>query len=142
MTTNTEEKKLLKRTSSLPPLPGKSPLSVLHPFSCRVAGLLSPMSLIDQKWTFSFSYYAIFSTLMVSFPIAYVFEDVVLCVYSILAAACVSAVVCLPNWRQNIDSDLTWVSNKKVIEYYDKLAAAKNTTKKITKGKGKNVKVE
>ncbi|CCW64304.1 unnamed protein product [Phytomonas sp. EM1] len=136
------ERKMLPQRVNSPHLPKKELLPTVHPFARMVAGLLSPMSLEDQRWAYSFSCHAIFGTFIVSFPIAYAVQNVFFCVYSILVAACVSAVVCLPNWRQNIDYNLTFEADEKVDAYYKKLTAARESMKESVSSGGKDIKIE
>lgn len=105
------------------PRPTRTP--PIHPLSRKLAGLLSPLSLKDQKYNNALSIQLIFGSLLGSFPVAYYFDNIFIAVFGIIAGTVVSLVLCLPNWWQQEDG-LQWANEDDVKAYYGQLYAARN----------------
>eukprot|EP00796_Vickermania_ingenoplastis_P009239 gene9239-6492_t len=113
-----------------PPKGKASPDSAVHPFAQYIAGLQSPMSFGDQVRATRISNYIIFGALGVSFPIAYLMENVLVSASAITIAGVVCCLLFLPNWWQHTDPDMKWVPNDEVYNYYQELKVRRQKCQK------------
>lgn len=74
--------------------------SAVHPTALYVAGLVSPMSYVDQEWATWWMTKPLQGAAIVGYAVGWYFESFALTCYFVLAAAILAAVMCIPNWRQ------------------------------------------
>lgn len=98
-----------------------APSSSLHPFARKIKNLFSPMSIKDQALVDFWLMPIIGSALLISFPVAYVYENVLISVISLFVAWIACMFAFLPNWRQSKDDDMNWVSATEYYAYYQLL---------------------
>lgn len=95
----------------------------VHPYAAALARLSSPMSFVDQEVASRVSSLLIYSSLFLSFPIAYLLENVLFSAAAIAVAGLISCVLFLPNWRQRKDPAMRWAKAPTVAAYYSALEA-------------------
>jgi hypothetical protein len=91
----------------------------IHPAALYVAGLLSPMSLLDQRWAYYGAWYIINCAAVIGFGLGYYMSSFRYCLYVVGAALALCHAVFLLNWRQRADPSVKWVPEAKVAAYYD-----------------------
>lgn len=116
--------------SNSKPMAGKNsgavrPPTGTHPYALKLARLSSPMSFRDQEWGVAFIHYMIVGALILSFPIAFYLDSIVVAASAITAAGAICLVVVAPNWRQRPDPGMRWVPMETVYQYYQELKAAR-----------------
>lgn len=104
-------------TASVPP-------PTVHPLARKLAALLSPMSLTDQRLCFLWSQRIMYTAGVLLYPVAWYIETFRVFAVGVLCAAGLCCVLFLPNWYQHPDPEVTYVSKATTREYYDKLQRA------------------
>lgn len=127
---------------NLPPCPGPKaaapvPSPRVHPMARQLAGLLSPMALQDQKLAAWLCNTLMILSVAISFPVAYWMQNILVCIYSVTAAALCCLVVCLPNWWQRRDPDLKFADDQAVWRYYKELRKVRGVKDPDEENEGK-----
>lgn len=84
----------------------------------RLRHLDQPMSLKDQKFAYHAIMLIMVSTLVVSYPISYVMENIFIAVIAVSVSALFAIVLFGPNWLQRPDEELVWVDQRTAYDYY------------------------
>ncbi len=113
--------------------PAPPPPATVHPAALYVAGLFKPMSYPDQQWSTKLAMRLIQGAGVVGYVAGWWLESFTITAYTVLLAAAVSFVMCVPNWRQRSYAEegdageqaaLRWVPKDVVDGYYARLNAA------------------
>lgn len=110
----------VKAKSSLetPPAGG-----AVHPLAQRVANILSPMSLRDQKMCSQRLHQILYGAGIVLYPIAWYMQRFTIFAVGMLAAGAVCVILFIPNWYQNRDPEVEHVPVARTAAYYQRLEA-------------------
>lgn len=108
----------------LSPVPAKQSSSV-HPIARWVSGLFSPMSLKDQSYVATVHARILWTTLCISFPIAYIADNIFITVGCVAAAVMFCLVCFVPNWLQHPDPLMTFADDTAVYYYNQQYNEAK-----------------
>nr|CCC89719.1 conserved hypothetical protein [Trypanosoma congolense IL3000] len=110
-----------------------------HPIALYVSGLLSPMSLRDQRAISKRITHMMQVTVFVSTVLGYIIGYVHTTFFAVAALSAVSLLAFGPNWYQNDDSDQKWCNQDEVRKYYENLEEARKEAMEKIISEGESV---